>query len=121
MRSAPTTTVTLLGGESTRDEYGDEVESTTPLATGVPASLVEGTMRTVATESDMQAVAVRYYTCRLPQTIVAAGGAVVPTPVTELSRVRDDRTGDMYSVDSKTVPLHPTTAQDIRLDLRRVS
>ena len=121
MRSLPTTTVTLMGGESTKDTYGDEDESSAVLAAGVPASLVEGTMRAVGTESDMQAVTVRYYVCRLPQTIVAEGGAVVPTPVNELSRVKDERTGDIFAVDVKTVPLHPTTAQDIRLDLRRVS
>lgn len=111
MRSPPTTTVTLLGGASTPDEYGDHDESTTVLATNVPCSLIRRSIPTVNTESDMQAVIVRYYVGRVPH----------GTPVTELSRVRDDRTGHVYSVDLVDTPEHPTTPQDIRLDLRRVS
>lgn len=120
MRSAPTTTVTLLGGTATKDEYGDDVEAAGVMAAGVPASLVEGTLRAVATESDMQVVTVRYYVCRVPQTIQKDGGTI-NTPVTDLSRVRDDRTGDVFAVDTVTLPRHPSTPQDIRLDLRRVS
>lgn len=111
MRSLPTTTVTLLAGTATKDSYGDEDEATTPVATGVPAALVERTLPTVSTESDPQAVVVQYYVCRVPQ----------GTPVTDLSRVKDERTGDIFAVDSITRPLHPTTPQDIRLNLRRVS
>ena len=120
MRSAPTTSVDLLGGTATTDQYGDEDESSTVVATDVPASLVEDTLRTVATESDMQAVTVRYYVCRLPR-VIRKDGVVVSTPVDNLSRVRDRSTGDIYAVDSVTKPLHPSTPQDIRLDLRRVS
>ena len=111
MRSAPTTTVTLMGGAATSDPYGDSDEATTELATGVPAALVERSMPTVSTESDLQAVVVRYSVCRVPQ----------GTPVDNLSRVKDERSGDIYSVDSVTLPKHATTPQDIRLDLRRVS
>lgn len=111
MRSLPTTTVTLLGGEATKDPYGDQDESTATLATGVPASLLERTLPTVSTEGDPQAVVVQYYVCRVPQ----------GTPVDELSRVQDERTGDIYAVDSVTKPQHPTTPQDVRLNLRRVS
>ncbi len=111
MRSAPTTTVTLMGGTASSDPYGDSDEAITELATGVPAALVDRAMPTVSTESDLQAVVVRYSVCRVP----------VGTPVDNLSRVKDERTGDIYSVDSVTLPKHPTTPQDIRLDLRRVS
>ena len=110
MQSAPTTTVTLLGGTAVKDQYGDDDESSTEVATNVPASLTEGTLRTVGTESDMQVVTVRYFVCRVPQ----------GTPVTNLSRVRDERTGDIFAVDTVTLPRHPTVPQDIRLDLRQV-
>lgn len=111
MQSAPTTTVQLLGGAGTTDPYGDTDESVTVLADDVPASLIERSMPTVLTESDMQAVQVHYCTCRVPQ----------GTPVDNLTRVRDKRTGVIYSVDVVTQPQHSTTQQDIRLDLRRVS
>jgi hypothetical protein len=111
MRTAPTTTVTLMGGTATSDPYGDPDESTSILADDVPASLLERSMPTVSTESDLQAVVVRYSVCRVPQ----------GTPVDNLSRVRDKRTGYVYSVDTVTQPQHATTPQDIRLDLRRVS
>jgi hypothetical protein len=111
MRALPNTTVDLLGGTSTPDQYGDHDESESVMAEGVPASLIEKTMPTVSTESDMQAVIVRYYVCRVPQ----------GTPVTDLSRVRDRTTGEVFVVDSVTLPRHPVTPMDIRLDLRRVS
>jgi hypothetical protein len=111
MQTPPTTTVTLLGGTASVDQYGDPDESTSVLADHVPASLIERAMPTVSTESDLQAVVVRYSVCRVPQ----------GTPVDDLSRVRDERTGYVYSVDTVTQPQHATTPQDIRLDLRRVS
>lgn len=111
MRSAPTTTVTLMGGEVTLDPFGDADESTTEEHTGIPCSLVERNIPTVATESDLAAVVVRYYVGRVP----------VGTPVTNLKRVKDERTGDIYAVDSVTLPQHPNVPQDIRLDLRRVT
>ena len=111
MRAAPTTTVQLLGGTASTDPYGDSDESMAVLADNVPASLIERGMPTVSTESDLQAVVVRYCICRVPQ----------GTPVTDLSRVKDKRTGHIYSVDTVTEPQHSTTPQDIRLDLRRVS
>jgi hypothetical protein len=110
MRSAPTTTIALMGGTATIDPFGDQDESTVEQRTGVPCSLVERNMPTVSTESDQRAVVVRYYVARVP----------VGTPVTNLSRVRDERTGEVFVVDSVSAPLHPTTPQDIRLDLRRV-
>ena len=111
MRSLPTTTVEILGGTSSTDGYGDIDEGTELLADNVPAALVDRSMSVVNTESDMQVVQVEYSVCRVPQ----------GTPVDNVSRVRDKRTGDMYSVDKVTLPKHATTPQDIRLDLRRVS
>lgn len=103
------TTVDILGGQDTVDDWGDPVEGTTVLVSGVPATITEG-RQVVATESDPQAVAVHYYTGRVP-----AG-----TPVTGANRVRD-ASGTLYVVDFVNVPSNPAVPGDIRLDLRRVT
>lgn len=110
MNVTPTTTVEILGGAAQVDEWGDPTESTTVVATGVPASITE-TRQVVATESDAQAVAVHYYTGRLP-----AG-----TEVDESQRLRDMITGKVYNIDYVNVPNSVGTPGDVRLDLRRVS
>lgn len=109
MNVTPTTVVDILGGEAAVDEWGDPTESTTVVAAGVPASITES-RQVVATESDSQAVAVHYYTGRLP-----AG-----TAVNVDQRIRD-AAGVLYSIDYVNVPNSVGTPGDIRLDLRRVS
>jgi hypothetical protein len=106
--AVPNTTVTILGG-NTESEYGDVLDSDTPAGTGIPCSIVEG-RQIVSTESDAQARAVNYYTGRLPN----------GTVVTEKNRLRDDRTGETYSIDHVTRPHNAMIPQDVRLDLRRV-
>lgn len=108
MIAIPTTTVSILGGSASSD-FGDPIEGTTVAASGIPASIVEG-RQTVATESDPQARVVRYYTGRLPN----------GTEVNDSQRIRDDVTGDIYSIDNVTRPRNPVIPQDVRLDLRRV-
>lgn len=108
MIAVPNTTVTILGG-STESDYGDVLDSDTPAGAGIPASIVEG-RQIVATESDAQARAIRYYTGRLP-----AG-----TAVTDANRLRDERSGETYVIDNVTVPKNAVIPQDVRLDLRRV-
>jgi hypothetical protein len=105
----PTTTVTILGGNTSSD-YGDVLDSDTPAGAGIPASIIEG-RQVVSTESDPQARVIRYYTGRLP-----AG-----TAVDDSQRIRDERTGDLYSIDNVTRPANPIIPQDVRLDLRRVT
>ena len=109
MNTTPTTTVEILGGSHSVDEYGDPVEAGTVIMSGVPASITES-RQVVATESDPQAVTVHYYTGRLP-----AG-----TFVTRDHRIRDAN-GNVYSIDYVNIPNAVGTAGDIRLDLRRVS
>lgn len=109
MNMTPTTLVDILGGAGTSDEWGDHDESLTVVASGVPASITE-TRQVIATESDPQAVAVHYYTGRLP-----AG-----TAVTKDQRIRD-AAGNLYSIDYVNVPNAIGAPGDIRLDLRRVS
>lgn len=105
-----TTWVDILGGAGGTDEWGYPTEEDTVVAARVPAHITES-RQTVATESDAQAVAVHYYTGRLP-----AG-----TVVTDVHRVRDVRTGTIYQVDYVNTPNAVGTPGDIRLDLRRVT
>jgi hypothetical protein len=109
MIAIATTTVTILGGESDSD-YGDVLDSDTPAGSGIPASIIEG-RQVVSTESDAQARVIRYYTGRLPN----------GTIVDDSNRLRDEVTGDVYSIDNVTVPRNPIMEQDVRLDLRRVT
>lgn len=110
-----TTWVDILGdpdpSTTPTDEWGYPTEDDTKLNTDpIPAHITE-TRQVVATESDPQAVAVHYYTGRLP-----AG-----TAVTEAHRLRDTRTGTIYQVDYVNTPNAVATPGDIRVDLRRVT
>lgn len=109
MNAIPTTTVDILGGEAAVDEWGDPTEATDVVQAGIPAAITE-TRQVVATESDPQAVAVHYYTGRLP-----AGTVVLPE-----HRLRD-AAGQLYSVDYVNHPNSPAVPGDVRLDLRRVT
>ena len=109
MLTIPTTTVTLLAG-STANDYGDEVDSNTAVATGIPASIIEG-REVVATESDAQARVIRFYFGRVP-----AG-----TEVNSGQRLKDERSLQIYVINNVTAPTNPAVPMDIRLDLRRVT
>lgn len=109
MNAIPTTTVEILGGTDTTDEWGDPTEGSTVLLADVPAAITES-RTVVATESDPQAVAVHYYTGRLP-----AG-----TAVTKDQRLRD-AAGTLYVIDYVNIPNSPAAPGDVRLDLRRVT
>lgn len=109
MLTTPTTTITALGGTST-SPYEDTVDGTTAVATGVPASIIEG-REVMATESDPQARVIRYYIGRVP-----AG-----TDTSAWVRIRDERSNTVYVIDNVTSPTNPAVPMDVRLDLRRVT
>lgn len=109
MYARPTTTVSILSGSST-DDLGDVREGTTVSASGVPASILERTKR-VFVPADQRVQTVTFYTGRLP-----AG-----TVITVANRVKDERTGAVYSVDNVSTVVSPVMTPDLRLDLRRVS
>ena len=110
MIATPTTTVTILGG-NTESDFGDVLDSDTPAGSGIPCSIVEG-RQIVSTESDQQARAIVYYTGRLPY----------GTVVDDSNRLRDERTGETYLIDRVSAGAkNPAIPQDVRLDLRRVS
>lgn len=104
----PTTTVAILRGE-TLDEYGDPVDSDTPVRAGIPVSLIERDRHVfVAAESRM--------------TIVreVTGRARPDVDIREADRLRDERTGSIYLVEAVSRPSSPVGATDVRLVLRRV-
>jgi hypothetical protein len=107
--AAATTTITVLRGTTT-DAYGDEQDTDTPVATGIPAALTEQSRR-VTTRDDPTPRIVRYAVAR-----VTAG-----TDVTDQDRVRDERTGAVYIVDAVSAMANPAAAADLRLDLRRTT
>lgn len=110
MINTPTTTVTILGGAPTEDEWGDPVEGSDAIAAGVPCAIHEQ-RRIVAPEHTGAPMAVRFWTGYLPH----------GTAVNGAQRLRDDRTGAVYLIDHVSTPAHPGRPQDVQLDLRTVS
>lgn len=109
MISRATTTITVLRGTAT-DGYGDETDTNTPVATGIPASLVEQTRR-VTTRDDPTPRIVRY----------AVGRVTAGTDITDQDRLRDESTGAVYIVDAVSSMNSAAVAADLRLDLRRTT
>lgn len=104
-----TTTLAVLRGTTT-NAWGDEQDTDTPHQTGIPAALTEQSRR-VTTRDDPTPRIVRYAVAR-----VAAG-----TDVTDQDRVRDERTGAIYTVDAVSSMANPALTADLRLDLRRTT
>jgi hypothetical protein len=102
-----TTTVSILGGTST-NEFGDETDGTTVLASGVPASLIEST-RTAMEPSTGTPRIIRTHICRLPP----------GTAVDETRRIKDEQTSEIYIVVSVTRNASPVLTQPLRADLKR--
>lgn len=109
MQAIANTLVTILRGVTT-DGYGDEQDVDTPIATGIPASLIEQSRR-VTTRDDPTPRIVRYTVVRVP-----AG-----TDVTDQDRLLDERTGAKYVIDADSFMANPAMAADIRLDARRTT
>ncbi|GGW98719.1 hypothetical protein [Streptomyces chartreusis] len=109
MQAIATTKVTILRGTE-EDEFGDERDTDTPIATGIPASLVEQTRRVSGRENPTPRT-VRYAVARVP-----AG-----TDITDNDRVLDERTGDKYIVDAVSGMANPAIQVDRRVDLRRTT
>lgn len=106
MYAFPTTTVSVLRGETT-DAFGDAVSADTVAASGVPFSLLEQ-RRSVFIATDNRVAQVRYFTGRAPG----------DSDILISDRIRDETTGVVYFVDSVTRVGSPVTMNDLRLDLR---
>lgn len=111
MIARPTTTLSILGGASTENEWGDPVDADTVVTARVPAALTEQPRQVVADEGQREPVTIVYVVAFIPRRIT----------VDSTQRVRDDRTGVTYLIDKVTRPQHPSIPQDTRLDLRNAS
>jgi len=109
MQAVATTRVSVLRGTTT-DVYGDEQDTDTVVASGIPCALTEQSRR-VTTRDDPTPRIIRSTIGRVP-----AG-----TDITDQDRLRDEITGAVYIVDSTSKMANPTLAVDIRLDLRRTT
>ncbi len=109
MQAIATTRISILRGTTT-DGYGDEQDTDTPVATNIPAALTEQSRR-VTTRDDPTPRIVRYAIARVP----------ARTDVTDQDRIKDERTGAIYSVDAVSSMANPTAIADLRLDLRRTT
>lgn len=109
MQAVATTKVSILRGTTT-DAYGDEQDADTVVHTGIPASLIEQSRR-VTTRDNPTPRIVRYAIARVP----------AATDVTDQDRLRDERTGATYIVESVSAMTNPALAVDRRLDLRRTT
>lgn len=109
MQAIATTKVSILRGTET-DAFGDERDTNTPIATGIPASLTEQSRRVTTRENPTPRI-VRYAVARVP----------ARTDVTDQDRVRDERTGATYIVEATSSMANPAAVPDIRLDLRRTT
>jgi hypothetical protein len=109
MQAVATTRISILRGTTT-DAYGDEQDTSTPVASNVPASLVEQSRRVSGRENPTPRI-VRYAVARVPAS----------TDISENDRVRDERTGAVYIVDAVSVMVNPAMQVDRRVDLRRTT
>lgn len=105
-----TTTVSVLRDDpDARDEYGDPVSNSSPVATGVPFSIRERTIRAVGRTSGEPEV-VRFIVGRSYPTVdIRRGDCLV-----------DERRGGTYLVDTVTKPQSPAGTPDWVYDLRQV-
>ncbi|MGW7726208.1 hypothetical protein ACWGJ6_23100 [Streptomyces canus] len=109
MQAIATTTISILRGTE-EDEFGDERDTNTLHATGIPASLTEQSRRVTTRENPTPRI-VRYAVARVP----------ARTDITDQDRVRDERTGAIYIVEATSSMANPAATPDIRVDLRRTT
>ncbi len=109
MTFTPTTTVSILRGTTVND-WGDEVDSDTTVATGIPASVMERTLTDIDPSSGD------------PRTARAVvGGVPAGTDVRDGDRLRDERTDITYAIRSISALSNPVFTPSVRLDLDRTT
>lgn len=104
-----TTTVTVLRGSGT-DRFGDSVDVDQVVASGVPASIIEGSANSRSRPADGRTDQVRSYTVRMR----------TPVELLKYDRLRDERTGDVYALDEVVTPANPAGHRNRRATARRV-
>jgi hypothetical protein len=108
MNTVANTWIDVLGGTPTTDEYQDPVDADTVLHARVPASLIEVGQDTKG-DSSMEPMVTRFAKLRVRSTIRIARG----------HRIKDRRTGFIWTVDTPVDVGSPAHTPDQRVDLRR--
>lgn len=108
MIATPTTTVTILRGQ-TVNEFTDVVDTGAPWKTGIPASIIEQRQR-VHGPKDSEDRIIRVFKLRVPR----------GTGIEKDDRVRD-ADGVIYIVDNVYQQANPFWAQDQSADLSLTS
>lgn len=109
MISRATTTVTIYRGEGT-DEYGDPVDANTIVATGVRASILE---QTVKAWTEVTTIPRNF---RWAKMRVTHG-----TDVRQNDRIKDERTGDIWTIVQISDRGNPVRDTDLRIDLEMMN
>lgn len=107
MLALPTTTVSVLRGTTT-DDYGDELDTDTVVASGIPASVLEQS-RTVFDQATSTPMVVHTITGRVTR----------GTDIRLGDRLRDENTGQVYMVQNVNPQDNPLIQIDVRLELKR--
>lgn len=110
MSFVATTTVTVMRGEGT-DRFGDPIDVDAAIHDNVPASIIEQGMNSRSRPVDGRTDQVRGYTLRIRANIELRKG----------DRVRDERTGAVYTFDEETTKANPVGHRVRRATLRKVS
>lgn len=108
MHARATTTISILRGTGT-DEWGNEVDNDTVVATGVRASIAE-TKIYAQGEVTLQPRNLRYARMR-----VTWG-----TDIQTNDRIRDERLNQTWTILNISPYQNPTVKQDLRVDLQFV-
>lgn len=109
MISRSTTTVTIYRGEST-DAYGDPLDADTPVATNVPASILE---QTVKAWSESTTIPRNFRWAKMRVTY--------GTDVKQNDRIKDERTGDIWTIVQISNRANPVRDTDLRIDLEMMN
>ncbi|MCX4504566.1 hypothetical protein OOK53_18940 [Streptomyces anulatus] len=105
----PTTTISVLRG-TVLDEFLDEADTTTVVATGVPASLIEQTRRPYTPDNPTPRV-IRYSIARLSS----------DADIRESDRIKDESTNRIYIIEAVSSTTGFGMCNDLRLDLKQTT
>ena len=106
MRALANTTLSVLRGTTT-DEFGDDADNSTVVASGIPCSLIEQIRQAYTPENPTPRV-VRY----------SIGRVNADTDIRESDRVKDERTNRTYIVQAVSQTGGLGMVNDLRLDLK---
>ncbi|HEX8106104.1 MAG TPA: hypothetical protein VF516_00185 [Kofleriaceae bacterium] len=102
--------MTVLRGTGT-DRFGDEVDTDTVVYTQRPASIIEQQPNSRSRPAEGRTDQVRGYALRMHSN----------TRLLKGDRIRDERTGDTYTVDFLATPANPAGHTSRRATLRKVT